>query len=107
MRPTAYTDKSVRLVKLHTHLWGKTRTIYNKEMACSILYLALFDILNLNTRPDNILLVRNEYLLAYEHIASSALKNPTTQRARSATLVTGQPGIGASTLEYMTQHRLI
>ena len=107
MRPTADTDSVlVRLVKLHTHLWGENRIVYIKEMACSILHLALFDILNLNACPDN-LLVRNEYLLAYDHITSEMLKYPTTKRMRSATLVAGQPGIGVSTLECKTQHRLI
>jgi hypothetical protein len=108
MRLTVDTDSVlVKLGKLYTYLWGENRIVYRAEMACSTLDLALFDPLNLNTRPDDILLVRNEYLLAYDHIASAALKNPTTKRLRSATLVTGQPGIGASTLECKTQHRLI
>ncbi|KAF8330657.1 hypothetical protein F5887DRAFT_1178530 [Amanita rubescens] len=108
MRPTIDTDSVLmRLVKLHTHLWGENRFVYIKEMACSILHLALFDILNLNARPDNILLVRNEYLLAYDHIASNTLKNPTTKRLRSATLVTGQPGIGKTLfLFYVLARRL-
>ncbi|KIL65156.1 hypothetical protein M378DRAFT_178504 [Amanita muscaria Koide BX008] len=62
-------------------------------MGCSILDLTFFGALNLNIRPDNILLIRNEYVLAYEHILRDT-QNLTTERPRSATLVTGQPGIG-------------
>jgi hypothetical protein len=87
----------VRLGKLHRHLWGENRIVYRDETACSILDLTLFNILSLNTRPDDILLVRNEYLLAYDHILEDTRKNPTTEWRRSATLVTGQSGIGAST----------
>ena len=93
----------VRLGKLHMHLpWGKNRIVYRDETACSVLDLALFDTLNLNTPLDDILLVRNEYVLAYEYILSNTLKKPPTRRRRSATLVTGQSGIGSSTHEFMT-----
>ena len=93
----------VRLGKLHMHLpWGKNRIVYRDETACSVLDLALFDTLNLNTPLDDILLVRNEYVLAYEYILSDTLKKPPTRRRRSATLVTGQSGIGSSTHEFMT-----
>jgi hypothetical protein len=67
-------------------------------MTCPILDLALFDALNLNIRPDKILLIRNEYVSAYNYFLTRMLKMPILRRA---TLVTGQPGIGASTLECM------
>ncbi|KAF8351822.1 hypothetical protein F5887DRAFT_932526 [Amanita rubescens] len=96
-----------RLRELHTHLWGENRIVHRGEMSCSILDLALFDALNLNIRPDNILLVRNEYVLAYDHILRDTLKNPTMRRWRSATIVTGQPGIGKTLfLFYVLARRL-
>jgi hypothetical protein len=92
-------DSLAELQTLHTHLWGEDRIIHS-EMGCSILDLTFFSALNLNIRPDNILLIRNEYVLAYDHILKDT-QNLTTERPRSATLVTGQPGIGASSLECM------
>jgi hypothetical protein len=70
-------------------------------MACSVLDLAPFDALNLNIRPDNIVLVRTEYVVAYDHILRDTLRKLPMGQGRSATVVTGQPGIGASTLERM------
>ena len=102
MRATVETVLA-RLGKLHMHLWGKDQIEYKPETACSTLDLALFIALNLNKRPDKILLVRSEYILAYRDIVKDTLKKPTTQSRRSATLVTGQPGIGASSLKCMTQ----
>jgi hypothetical protein len=67
-------------------------------MACSILDLALFGALKINMRAEKILLIRDEYVLAYDYILERTLQTP---RQRRATLVTGQPGIGASTLECM------
>ena len=66
-------------------------------MTCSILDLALFGTLNLIIRPEKYLLIRNEYVLAYAYIRTRTLGT----KQRRATLVTGQPGIGASTLECM------
>ncbi len=109
MRPAVDTDIIlVRLDKLYKHLWGEDRIVYRDE-TCSILNLALFDILDLNSRPPGILLVRNEYLLAYDHILRDTFNKSTTLLEQgSATLVTGQPGIGASTLSaWPRKHRLI
>jgi hypothetical protein len=78
-------------------LWGENWIVIG-EMACPILDLELFDALNLNIRPDKILLIRNEYVSAYNYFLTRTLKMPILRRA---TLVTGQPGIGASTLECM------
>ncbi|KAK2463801.1 hypothetical protein APHAL10511_004199 [Amanita phalloides] len=86
------------LRELHAHLWGEDRIVYKPEMACSILD---FGDLCLNIHPDKVLLFRKEYVLAYEYILRETLKCPTTERQRSATLVTGQSGIGASTLGCM------
>ncbi|KIL69443.1 hypothetical protein M378DRAFT_8092 [Amanita muscaria Koide BX008] len=92
------------LHELHTHLWGKDRIDHRNELACSILDLAPFDALNLIIRPDNILFIRNEYVLAYNHILERTLMTPTQSRA---TLVTGQPGIGKSlSLFYVLARRL-
>ncbi|KAF8344470.1 hypothetical protein F5887DRAFT_971403 [Amanita rubescens] len=96
-----------RLRKLHTHLWGENRIVRRGEMACSILDLALFGVLNLNIRPDKILLIRDEYVFAYDDILQDTLKISTTDGQRSATLVTGQPGIGKSLfLFYVLARRL-
>ncbi|KAK2459274.1 hypothetical protein APHAL10511_008695, partial [Amanita phalloides] len=95
------------LRELHTHLWGEDRIVYKPEMACSILDLELFGDLCLNVHPDKILLIRNEYVLAYNYILEDTLKCPTTERQRSATLVTGQPGIGKTLfLFYVLARRL-
>ena len=92
-------DSIPELRKLHTHLWDKDRIVCS-EMGCSILDLTFFGALGLNVRPDNICLIRNEYVLAYDRILSD-IQSVTTERPRSATVVTGQPGIGASSLRCM------
>jgi hypothetical protein len=92
-------DSIAELQKIHTHLWGEDR-IVPSQIGCSTLDLTFFGALGLNLRPDNICLIRNEYVLAYDHILRDTQKL-TTERQRSATLVTGQPGIGASSLQCM------
>ena len=92
-------DSTPELEKLRTHLWDKD-WIVPSEMGCSILDLTFFGVLGVNLRPDNICLIRNEYVLAYDRILSD-IQSVTTERPRSATVVTGQPGIGASSLECM------
>ena len=79
-------------------MWGKDRIDHRDELNCSILDLAPFGALNLTIRPDNILLIRDEYVAAYNYILERTLMTP---KQRRATLVTGQPGIGPSTLECM------
>jgi hypothetical protein len=83
------------LQRLRKHLWGKEviNVIQEGENSYAVVDLTLFD-LPQNLSPDNILLIREEYTLAYDEILDTIQQ--TTGRQGSAFLVTGQQGIGAS-----------
>ncbi|KAF8959419.1 hypothetical protein BDZ97DRAFT_1667164 [Flammula alnicola] len=95
------------LERLCKYLWGENRVNVVSAAGKSYSYidLTLFR-LKLNARPDNILLVREEYILAYKTILADTLRQPSAWW-RSATLVTGQPGIGKTLfLFYVLARRL-
>ena len=73
-----------------THLWGKNRFEVRQAggKKFTIIDLTHVDLRRLNPRKIKILLVRDEYVLAYDSIIKRAkVKRPVY-------LVTGQPGIG-------------
>ncbi|KAF8519144.1 hypothetical protein BU17DRAFT_47954 [Hysterangium stoloniferum] len=91
--------------RLHEHFWGQDRvkivSVAGKNY--STVDLTLVNIPQ-NSRPTNILLIREEYRLAYDTILTDTLKEG---RRRSAFLVTGQPGIGKTLfLLYLLFRRL-
>ena len=63
--------------------------IENVKAHCAILNLYHIKLPQLNPRKIKFLLVREEYMTAYE-----AITWPANQGKRSIFLVTGQPGIG-------------
>ena len=75
---------------LRKHLWGKEviSVVQEGEKSYSIVDLTLFN-LPQNMSPNNILLIREEYILTYHAILD-------TIKYGAAFLVTGQTGIGAS-----------
>ena len=83
------------IASVQMHLWGKDRVniISIAGKSYSTVDLALFQ-LPQNSRPDKILLIREEYRLAYDTILADTLR--TADEGRSAFLITGQPGIGVS-----------
>ncbi|KAF8519742.1 hypothetical protein BU17DRAFT_47470 [Hysterangium stoloniferum] len=90
---------------LHEHFWGRDRVsiISVAGKSYSTVDLTLVDIPP-NYRPPNILLIREEYKLAYDTILADTHKEG---QRRSAFLVTGQPGIGKSLfLLYLLFRRL-
>ncbi|KAF8522428.1 hypothetical protein BU17DRAFT_44645 [Hysterangium stoloniferum] len=91
--------------RLYAHFWGRDRvdivSVAGKNY--SIVDLTPFDIPQ-NSRPANILFIREEYRLAYDTILTDTLKEG---HRRSAFLVTGQPGIGKTLfLLYLLVRRL-
>ncbi|CAA7264998.1 unnamed protein product [Cyclocybe aegerita] len=92
---------------LHTHLWGRDRVEVHSDIAgkrWSTINLTLFR-LELNPRPEDLLLVREEYVHAYDTILMDTERQPPGHR--SAFLVTGQPGIGKTLfLLYVLARRL-
>lgn len=83
-------------------MWGKNQIVCRETY--STLDLALFDHLGINICWVDALLVRDEYVLAYDDILKDIAERKKwnlQRRRRSATLVTGQPGIGVLTLECM------
>ena len=95
------------LEQLRAHFWGEDRVevVSVDGKSYSTIDLTLFD-LKLNSRPDSFLLVRDEYILAYDAILKDTLYQPMGWR-RSATLVTGQSGIGKTLfLLYVLVRRL-
>ncbi|KAF8520015.1 hypothetical protein BU17DRAFT_47299 [Hysterangium stoloniferum] len=91
--------------RLHEHFWGQDRVniVTAAGKSYSTVDLTLVDIPQ-NSRPANILLIREEYRLAYDTILADTLK---VGRRRSAFLVTGQPGIGKTLfLLYLLVRRL-
>ncbi|KAF8959416.1 hypothetical protein BDZ97DRAFT_1761441 [Flammula alnicola] len=96
------------LQRLHIYLWGQDRVTVVSTAGKSYSYIDLtFFHFKLNVRPDNILLIREEYILAYKTILADTLRQPPSGHRRSATLVTGQPGIGKTLfLFYVLARRL-
>jgi len=84
------------LQRLREHLWGKEVINYVQEgdKSCGIVDLTLFADLRQNTSSNNILLIRQEYILAYDAILKAT--GSTKGERASAFLVTGQSGIGTS-----------
>jgi len=80
---------------LRKHLWGKEviNVVQEGEKSYAIIDLTLFN-LPQNLSPDNVLLIREEYILTYHAILDTIQQTPGP--LGSAFLVTGQPGIGAS-----------
>ncbi|KAF8521600.1 hypothetical protein BU17DRAFT_64826 [Hysterangium stoloniferum] len=78
--------------RLYEHFWGRNglNIVSVAGKSYSTVDLTLIDI-PLNPRPANILLIREEYKLAYDTILTDTLKEG---QRRFAFLVTGQPGIG-------------
>jgi len=83
------------LQRLCQHLWGKVviNVVQEGQKSYAVVDLTLFD-LPQNLSPDNTLLIRKEYILAYDAILDRIQQ--TKGRNGSSFLVTGQPGIGAS-----------
>jgi hypothetical protein len=79
-------------------LWGKDRVV-NAVSAdgktYSTLDLTLFK-LEQNTSLKDILFIREEYRLAYDTILADTHAMNELKWRKSAFLITGQPGIGAS-----------
>jgi len=86
------------LQRLREHLWGKDVISYVQEgdKSYAIVDLTLFADLPQNSSSDNILLIRQEYILAYDAILKGIESTKRAHGSRSAFLVTGQSGIGTS-----------
>ncbi|KIM47251.1 hypothetical protein M413DRAFT_23478 [Hebeloma cylindrosporum] len=94
------------LLRLHKHLWGKEviSVIQGGDKSYAIVDLTLFDLPH-NVSPNNILLIRQEYLLAYEAILQNI--EETRKERGAAFLLTGSTGIGKTMfLLYLLVRRL-
>lgn len=78
---------------LRNHLWGKevVSVVQEGEKSYAIIDLTLF-ILPQNVSRNNILLIREEYILLYHAISDMIQRYPDL---RCVFLISGQPGIGA------------
>ncbi|KAJ3490409.1 hypothetical protein NLJ89_g11435 [Agrocybe chaxingu] len=97
----------VGLDMIYAYMWGQDRVQVHSDVAGK--RWSTIDLtpvrLELNARPDDFLLVRDEYVLAYNTILADTLSQ--TAGHRSAFLVTGQPGIGKTLfLLYVLARRL-
>jgi hypothetical protein len=83
------------LQRLRTHLWGENRiNVVREARKCySTVDLALFVLPQRRSYPNNILLIREEYKLAYDAIPRDT-PDKTTEGYRPTFLVTGRPGTG-------------
>ncbi|KAF8509069.1 hypothetical protein BU17DRAFT_99245 [Hysterangium stoloniferum] len=91
--------------RIHAHFWGQSRVniVEIAGKSYSTVDITFVEVPQ-NSRPADILLVREEYILAYNTILADTLKEG---RRRSAFLVTGHPGIGKSLfLLYLLFRRL-
>jgi len=84
------------LQQLRSHLWGQNVIKNTQEggKGFSNVDLTPFGII-LNASNGNILLIRDEYELAYDTILENTQRLATGREGRSAFSVTGPEGVGA------------
>ena len=99
---------------LREHLWGKEVINYVQEAdkIYAIVDLTLFSNLLLKLPSNNILLIHQEYILAYDAILKKIESRKRAEESESATaafLITGQLGIGTSrrTISWGLKNQLI